>query len=103
MTKRDIVRQIAEELKVDQLLTKRIVQRSLDHIVDTLLKSGRIELRNFGVFEVKLRAARKARNPKTNQEVHVPARRMITFQAGKNVAAKILAAFPVGQGNQPTA
>jgi len=48
-------------------------------------------LRNFGVFEVKHRAARKARNPKTNEEVLVPARRIIAFQAGKNVAAKFRA------------
>lgn len=89
MTKREIVRQIADELKVDQLLTKRIVQSALDRIVDTLVEDGRIELRNFGVFEVKVRAARKARNPKTNQEVFVPKRRMITFQAGKNVALRV--------------
>jgi len=89
LTKRDIVRQIAEELKVDQLLTKQIVQRCLDTIIDTLDETGRIELRNFGVFEVKMRAARKARNPKTNEEVRVPSRRMVTFQAGKNVAARI--------------
>ncbi len=89
MTKREIVRQIAEELKVDQLLTKKIVQKCLDSIIETLVDSGRIELRNFGVFEIKLRAARKARNPKTNQEVFVPARKTITFQAGKNVAALV--------------
>jgi nucleoid DNA-binding protein len=91
LTKRDIVRQIAADLKVDQIMTKRVVQACLDTIVKTLVKSGRIELRNFGVFEVKLRAARKARNPKTNEEVIVPARRIITFQAGKNVAAKFRA------------
>ncbi|RPI62218.1 MAG: integration host factor subunit beta [Planctomycetaceae bacterium] len=89
MTKREIVRDIADELKIDQLLTKKIVQRCLDSIVEILMKDGRIELRNFGVFEVKLRAARKARNPKTNEEVFVPARKMVTFQAGKNVAAKV--------------
>jgi nucleoid DNA-binding protein len=87
LTKREIVQQIAAELGVDQLLTKKIVQKCLDSIIETLVESGRIELRNFGVFEVKHRAARKARNPKTNQEVFVPARKMIAFQAGKNVAA----------------
>ena len=87
MTKREIVQQIAVELGVDQLLTKKIVQKCLDSIIDALVQSGRIELRNFGVFEVKQRAARKARNPKTNQEVYVPARKTIAFQAGKNVAA----------------
>lgn len=91
MTKRDIVRQIAKELKVDQMIAKKIVQRYMDVILDTLKTTGRIELRNFGVFEVKMRAARKARNPKTNEEVRVPARKMVTFQAGKNVAARIQA------------
>ncbi|MFB3890395.1 MAG: HU family DNA-binding protein [Phycisphaerae bacterium] len=86
MTKRDIVQRIAASLEVDQVLTRRVVQGFLDSVIHTLLESGRLELRDFGVFEVKLRAARKARNPKTNQEVRVPPRRVLTFQAGKNVA-----------------
>ena len=89
MTKREIVRQIAEELNVDQGLVKTVVQRTMDGILDALIEDGRIELRNFGVFEIKHRAARKARNPKTNQEVIVPARKTITFQAGKNVTARL--------------
>ncbi len=89
MTKREIVRQIAEELQVDQQLTKKIVQGCFDAVLEVLVQTGRIELRNFGVFEVRVRAARKARNPKTNEEVFVPSRRIISFQAGKNVAARI--------------
>jgi len=85
LTKKEIVRRIATELNIDQTLTKMVVQRCLDSIVETLAKAGRIELRNFGVFQVKERAARKARNPKTNQEVHVPPKRVVRFQAGKNV------------------
>ena len=89
MTKKEMVRQIASELNVDQVLTRKIVQLTLDKILHTLTKAGRIELRDFGVFEVKQRAPRKARNPKTNQEVVVPARKVISFQPGKNVAAHI--------------
>jgi integration host factor subunit beta len=89
LTKKEMVRRIAAELNADQVLTKKIVQLTLDTIVETLASRGRIELRNFGVFEVKRRAARKARNPKTNEEVFVPARNVIVFQAGKNVAAMI--------------
>lgn len=85
MTKKEIVRQIAMELNVDQTLVRKLVQRCLDSIIETLAKEGRIELRNFGVFEVKRRAARKARNPKTNEEVLVPPKKVIKFQAGKNV------------------
>ena len=89
MTKKEIVRQIAIELGLDQTVTKEVVQRSLDIILEVLHDEGRIELRNFGVFEVRQRAARKARNPKTNQEVHVPAKKVITFQAGKNVIKRL--------------
>lgn len=89
MTKREIVRQVSEELNVDQIATQKVVQRCLDLIVEQLITEGRIELRNFGVFEVKRRAARKARNPKTNQEVIVPPRNTITFQAGKNVSSRL--------------
>lgn len=89
MTKKEIVRQIAAELGLDQTITKGVVQRCLDFILEILEQEGRVELRNFGVFEVKKRAARKARNPKTNEEVYVPSKRVITFQAGKNVANRL--------------
>jgi len=100
LTKKEIVRNIANELNVDQALVKRIVQRSLDRMIQALMESGRLELRNFGVFEVKQRAARKARNPKTNQQVMVPAKKVITFQAGKNVARRIQQAPPAGGGQK---
>ena len=89
MTKKDIIRQIASEMNVDQTLVKEVVQRCLDNIMDTVVTKGRLELRNFGVFQVKQRAARKARNPRTNEEVHVPAKQVITFQAGKNVTRSV--------------
>ena len=60
MTKKEIVKAISEELGLTQLKTKEIVQKTFDAIVDTLVTDGRIELRNFGVFEVKKRAARRA-------------------------------------------
>ena len=89
MTKKEIVRQIAADLEVDQTVTKKIVQQCLDRILDVLSETGRIELRNFGVFEIKQRAERKARNPKTNEEVIVPAKRILTFRPGKNVAERL--------------
>lgn len=88
MTKKEIVRRIATELGIDQVLTKEVVQRTLDIILETVAKEGRLELRNFGVFEVKVRAPRKARNPRTNEEVLVPAKGALAFQPGKKVAAK---------------
>ena len=92
MTKKEMVKEIAADLDIDQILTKQIVQRCLDGILQVIKSQGRIELRNFGVFEMKQRAPRKARNPKTNQEVHVPAKRILTFRAGKNVAKRMLSA-----------
>jgi len=85
VTKKEIVKKISEDLGLTQLKTKDIVQRTLDAIIQTLISEGRIELRNFGVFEVKQRAPRKARNPKTNDKVYVPAKRVVTFKPGKEM------------------
>ncbi len=85
MTKKEIVKKISEEIGLTQLKTKDIVQRTLDAIIDTLVSEGRIELRNFGVFEVKRRAPRKARNPRTGDKVYVPAKNVVTFKPGKEM------------------
>ena len=85
MTKKEIVKQISEEIGLTQLKTKDIVQRTLDAIIKTLVAEGRIELRNFGVFEVKRRAPRKARNPRTGDKVSVPAKNVVTFKPGKEM------------------
>ena len=89
MTKKEIVRTISEEIGLTQLKTKEIVQKTFDAIIDTLVKDGRIELRNFGVFEVRTRAPRKARNPRTGEKVFVPAKNVVTFKPGKEMADKI--------------
>ena len=68
MTKKDIVRTISEELGWTQLRTKDIVQKVFNAIVETLVNERRIELRNFGVFEVNRRASRKVSNPRTNEK-----------------------------------
>ena len=85
MTKKDIVRSISEDLGLTQLQTKEIVQKVFETIMSTLVEEGRVELRNFGVFEVKRRAPRKARNPRTGEKVFVPEKSVVTFKAGRNV------------------
>ena len=90
MTKKEIVKAISDELGLTQLKTRDIVQRTFDMIVDTLVTDGRIELRNFGVFEVKKRAARKARNPRTGDSVEVPSRFVVTFKPGKEMEERVL-------------
>ena len=89
MTKKDIVRTISEELGLTQLKTKEIVQKTFDGIIDVLVNDGRIELRNFGVFEVKKRAARKGRNPKTGDAVDVPEKFVVTFKAGREMEQRV--------------
>lgn len=89
MTKKEIVRTISEEIGLTQLKTKEIVQKTFDAIVDTLVEDGRIELRNFGVFEVKKRAPRKARNPRTGDKVDVPEKFVVTFKPGKEMEKRV--------------
>src|SRR5213595_3479178 len=89
VTKKEIVKQISERIGLTQLKTKEIVQQTFDAIVDTLLEVGRIELRNFGVFEVKQRKARKARNPRTGQQVDVPPKNVVTFKPGKEMEERV--------------
>ena len=85
VTKKEIVKEISDEIGLTQLRTKEIVQKTFDAIVKTLVEDGRIELRNFGVFEVKKRAARKARNPRTGDKVFVPEKFVVTFKPGKEM------------------
>jgi integration host factor subunit beta len=89
MTKKEMAVAIAEELNLPQMLVKEIIQRLFDGIIDTLEKEGRIELRNFGVFEVKKRKPRQGRNPGTGESVMVPAKRVVTFKPGLEMEAKV--------------
>jgi nucleoid DNA-binding protein len=89
VTKKEIVKTISDQLGLTQLRTKEIVQKTFDAIVETLVDDGRIELRNFGVFEVKKRAARKARNPRTGDKVNVPEKYVVTFKPGKEMEERV--------------
>jgi integration host factor subunit beta len=89
VTKKDIVKAISEQIGMTQLKTKEIVQQTFDAIIDTLVREHRIELRNFGVFEVKKRAARKARNPRTGERVDVAEKYVVTFKPGKEMEEKV--------------
>ena len=97
MTKKEIVKDICDRANreklmkgsLTQLATKEIVQWTFEAIIDTLVKEGRIELRNFGVFEVKQRKPRKARNPRTGDRVDVAAKNVVTFQPGKTMEKRV--------------
>jgi len=89
VTKKDIVRTIAEQIDLPQLRTKELVQKTFDALIDALVKEGRIELRNFGVFQIKRREARMARNPRTGEKVPVQAKSVVTFKPGKEMEARV--------------
>jgi nucleoid DNA-binding protein len=89
MTKKDMAQAIAEEMGLTQTQAKEIVQRVLDGITETLVQEGRIELRNFGVFEVRKRKPRKARNPRTGEKVDVPAKLVVTFKPGREMEERV--------------
>lgn len=89
MTKQDIVRTIAEEVGLPHLKARELVQKTFDALVESLVREGRIELRNFGVFQIKQREARMGRNPRTGEPVHVMPKRVVVFKPGKMMEAKI--------------
>jgi len=82
MTKKEIVAKIAQEVKVEQIHIKKIVQRTFDYITESLSNGQRVELRNFGVFKTKTRKGRTGRNPKTGETVPVPSKRVVVFKPG---------------------
>jgi nucleoid DNA-binding protein len=90
-TKKEIVKTIAESTALTQVQTKEVVQRTFDAIVDAIISEGRIELRNFGVFELKHRRARKARNPRTGEPVEVPEKIAVVFKPGRVMEEKVAA------------
>src|SRR5437762_3438309 len=95
MTKRDLVVRISEETGVVQEQVLNIVQRALDHISEAVSQGRKIEFRNFGVFEVRVRKARLGRNP--NQpatNVPIPQRAIVKFRPGKEMREMVLRLTP---------
>jgi integration host factor subunit beta len=83
ITKKELIDRIAETTNHRRVQVKRVVQQFLDEIVNELGKGNRLEFRDFGVFESKLRKARKAQNPKTLEPVAVPEKRTVKFKVGR--------------------
>ena len=89
MTKKDMAKEIAEATGITQAQAQDIVQRVFNGIIETLVEKGRIELRNFGVFEVRKRKPRQARNPRTGEKVMVPERAVVTFKPGLEMEERV--------------
>ena len=95
MTKRDLVVRISEETGLIQEQVLSVVQRTLDYISEALAKGETIELRNFGVFEVKIRKARIGRNPNSpEKDVPIPPRAIVKFKPGKEMRDAVLKLTP---------
>lgn len=91
MTKRDIVMRISEETGLVQQQVLDVVQKTLDYISEALAKGDKVELRNFGVFEVKIRKARVGRNPNAPEtDVPIPQRAVVKFKPGKEMREEVL-------------
>jgi len=89
MTKKDIVLKITDSTGIKQVDVKKIVQKTFDVIVDSLMQGEKVELRNFGVFKIKERRARLGRNPRTGQSVPVPPRKVVIFKSGLEMKQKV--------------
>ena len=95
MTKRDLVMRISEETGLVQQQVLDVVQKTLDYIAQAVAKGQKVELRNFGVFEVKVRKARVGRNPnKPGTDVPIPQRAVVKFKAGKDMREDVLKLTP---------
>ena len=91
LTKRDLVVRISNETGMIQQDVQKVIEGMLDHLIESLAKGRPIELRKFGVFEVKLRKARVGRNPnRPEHDVPIPARTVVKFKAGKEMKARVM-------------
>src|SRR5947209_12998060 len=91
LTKRDLVIRISEDTELVQQQVLDIVQKTLNYIAEALAKGDKVELRNFGVFEVKVRKARIGRNPNApGTDVPIPERSVVKFKPGKEMRVEVL-------------
>jgi len=88
-TKKELVSRIADQTGQTKVVVKQVLQAFLDEIVSELAEGNRLEFREFGVFEVKERRARRAQNPRTLEKVDVPAKRIVKFKVGREMRAKV--------------
>lgn len=89
ITKKELIDRIADATDQRRVLIKKIIQMFLDEITDELADGNRLEFRDFGVFETKLRKARRAQNPRKGEAVWVPERRTVKFKVGRLMKDKV--------------
>lgn len=89
MTKQDIIQSVCERLDLPKPQAAQLVQATFDALTESLIRDGRVELRNFGIFQIKRRQARIGRNPKTGEQVRVAPRSTVTFKPGKEMELRV--------------
>ena len=94
VTKRDLAKAVAGQHDVTQAEAKGIVQTVLDQVTEELADGNRLELRDFGVFQPRARKPRRARNPRTGEQVHAGASVTVSFKVGKKMSRDIQKALP---------
>jgi nucleoid DNA-binding protein len=103
MTKRDLVVRISEETGLIQQDVLDVVQKTLDYIGEAVARGEKVELRNFGVFEVKMRKARVGRNPNAPAaDVRIPPRAVVKFKPGKEMREAVLRLTPTEESQPQT-
>jgi nucleoid DNA-binding protein len=106
MTKRDLVARISDQTGLTQVDVAKVVEKTFDNITETLSRGEGIELRNFGVFEVRRRKPRVGRNPSDpSKQYPIPARAVVKFKPGKEMKEIVmkLASESAGTAPAPTA
>ena len=90
MTKSDLIERVALRVPhISKKDTETVVNTIFDSMTESLKRGDRIEIRGFGSFQVKIREAREGRNPKTGEEVRIPAKRTPFFKVGKELKERI--------------
>jgi len=89
MTKAELVEKVAERIDLTKKQTEEIVNTIFGSITDSLSKGDKVELRGFGSFRVRSRESRQGRNPKTGTTVHIPAKKVPFFKAGKELRGMV--------------
>ena len=92
ITKRQLAERVAKQTGQTQVITKDIIQRYIDGILNELARGNRLEFRDFGVFETVTRRSRAARNPKTGEQVFVPAKQAVSFKMGRRMKNAVASA-----------
>ena len=103
ITKKELVNRIADRTNQTKVVTKEVIQLFLDEIITELAAGNRLEFRDFGVFEVKFRKARRAQNPRTLEKVSVPPKKVVKFKVGRVMREKVGMAPEPGEVDLPPA